>query len=290
MRVPAAAAATVMLLAGAPSANQSAFSLEQLLDRGAAHVEALVRRLTRVVAEEQYLQEYLVAQVEGSRGNFKGSPKVTERRKLISDVLLVKVPELEQWLVFRDVFEVDGRPVRDREDRLTKLFVESRNFMTTVEQALQLNAESARFNIMQVGTVDNPLLALGFLQPAYRPRFRFTMRGRDTSAGPDAWIMEFRETQRPSIIRTADDKDIMARGRYWIEGANGRIMRTEVSFIALGTESTVTTEYARDEQLDTSVPTEMRFRRVIANSQIRGVATYGRFRQFQVGTEEAIKK
>ena len=76
MRVPAAAAATVMLLAGAPSANQSGFSLEPLLDRGAAHVEALVRRLTRVVAEEQYLQEYLVAQVEGSRGNFKGSPQV----------------------------------------------------------------------------------------------------------------------------------------------------------------------------------------------------------------------
>ena len=253
-------------------------------------MEALVTRLTRVVAEEQYLQEYLVAQVEGSRGNFKGSPQVAERRKLVSDVLLVKVPELEQWLVFRDVFEVDGRPVRDREDRLTKLFVESRNFMTTVEQAMQINAESARHNIKQVGTVDNPLLALGFLQPAYRPRFRFTMRGRDTSAGPDVWTVEFRETQRPSIIRTADNKDIMARGRYWIEGANGRVIRTEVSFIALGTESTVTTEYARDEQLDTSVPTEMRFRRVITNNQVKGVATYGRFRQFQVGTEETIKK
>jgi hypothetical protein len=290
-RVPAAAMAIALLFTGVPSANQAARTLDQLLDRGQAHVAALVTRLTRVVAEEQYLQEYLVAGIEGSRGNFKGAPRVVERRKLTSDVLLVKLADLEQWLVFRDVFDVDGKPVRDRQDRLMKLFVESRDTVAAVEQAIQIGAESARFNIKPIGTVDNPLLALGFLQSAYRPRFRFTMRGRDTSAGADAWIVEFRETQRPSIIRTGGDRDIFARGRYWIADAEGRVLRTEVTFNALGTTSTITTTYGLDEQLKTSVPTEMRFTRINnANEQVQGVATYGRFRQFEVGTNEAIKK
>jgi hypothetical protein len=68
------------------------------------------------------------------------------------------------------------------------------------------------------------------------------------------------------------------------------VTRSEAGFVALGTESTVTTNYAPDEQLGTSVPIEMRFRRVITNFQVQGVATYGRFRQFQVGTEETIRK
>jgi len=290
-RTLAAGTAFLVFLAGAPTAHQSAFTLDQLLDRGQAHVAALVTRLTRVVAEEQYVQEYLVAGIEGSRGNFKGAPRVVERRTLTSDVLLVKLADLEQWLVFRDVFDVDGKPVRDGQDRLMKLFVESRDTVAAVEQALQIGAESARFNIKQIGTVDNPLLALGFLQSAYRSRFRFTMRGRDGSAGADAWIVEFQETQRPSIIRTGGDRDIFARGRYWIGDSEGRIIRTEVSFNALGTTSNITTSYGTDAQLNASVPTEMRFTRINnSNEQVRGIATYGRFRQFQVGTNEAVKK
>ena len=76
-----------------------------------------ISKVTRVVAEEQYVQEYLDASVEGSRGNFQGAPRVRERRTLKSDLLLVKPAITEQWLSFRDVYEVDGRAVRDREDR-----------------------------------------------------------------------------------------------------------------------------------------------------------------------------
>jgi hypothetical protein len=45
-----------------------------------------------------------------------------------------------------------------------------------------------------------------------------------------------------------------------------------------------------DERLGTPVPVEMRFKRGGSRNEVRGVATYGRFRQFEVGTEEAIQK
>jgi hypothetical protein len=277
------------LLCGSGFASQSAFTVEQLLDRAALYVADFVTKLSRVVAEEQYVQEYLDAGVEGSRGTFIGSPKVRDRRVLKSDLLLVKPSESQQWHVFRDVFEVDGRPVRDREDRLAKLFLQSHDTDSALERAHQIAAESARFNIRQIGTIDHPLLALGFLQRAYRDRFRFTVRGRDAAVGADTWIVEFRETARPTIIRGSGDKDIFARGRYWINATDGHVMRAEVVFNALGTESSVTTAFAVDDRLRTLVPVAMRFRRAASNNEVRGAATYGRFRQFEVGTEESIE-
>ena len=40
---------------------QQAFTVEQLLDRASTYVEDLVAKFSRVVAEEQYVQEYLLS-------------------------------------------------------------------------------------------------------------------------------------------------------------------------------------------------------------------------------------
>jgi hypothetical protein len=288
LRVALVAAAIVSVCAGGRA--QQAFTMDQLLDRATVFVEDLVAKLSRVVSEEQYVQEYLLSTPEGSRGSFLGSPKVIERRTLKSDFLLVKPSGLEQWFVFRDVFDVDGRPVRDRENRLSKLFLESRDTVTAIERALEIGAASAQFNIRQFGTVDNPVLALGLLQRVYRQRLRFTLGGRDISVGPDVWVLEFRETGRPSIIRASGNRDIFAKGRYWIDAERGELRRSEVVFNALGTETTTTTTFAPDERLATSVPTEMHFRRAASTNEVRGVATYGALRRFEVGTEETLQK
>jgi len=283
-----AIALSIVVLSPSTSRAQHAFTVEQLLDRASAYVEDLVAKFSRVVAEEQYAQEYLLLSPQGTRG-FPGTPTVVERRTLKSDLLLVKPAGLDQWFIFRDVFEVDARPVRDRENRLAKLFLESRDTVTAVERALEIAKASAEFNIRQMGTVDNPMVALGFLQRIYRPRFRFTLRGRDPALGPDVWMVEYRETARPTLMRSSDNKDVFAHGRYWVVADRGRVVRTEVGFSTLGTESIVTTSFEMDERLGTSVPVTMQFKRGRAKDEVRGVATYGRFRQFEVGTEESLK-
>jgi hypothetical protein len=288
MRLTAIAIATVVCVADVRA--QQAFTVEQLLDRATMFVEHLIIKLSRVVAEEQYVQEYLDSSIQGSRSNFQGAPQVRERRRLVGDLLLVKPSESEPWHLFRDVFEVDGRAVRDRENRLAQLFLNTTDTAGAVKRAQQIAAESSRFNIKQIGTVDNPLLALGLLQRAYRPRFRFTLRGRDVAIGENVWIVEYRETGRPTLMRGSGDTDIEARGKYWIDSTNGHIAKTELMFNALGTESSVTTTFEMDERLGTPVPVEMRFKRGGSLNEVRGVATYGRFRQFEVATEETIQK
>ena len=200
----------------------------------------------------------------------------------------MKPAGLDQWFIFRDVFEVDARPVRDRENRLAKLFLESRDTVTAIERAYEIAKASADFNIRQMGTVDNPMLALGFLQRVYRPRFRFTLRGRDAALGPDVWIVEYRETARPTLMRSNDNKASIAQWKYWIDSRTGGSSEQKSWFNAIGTESTVTTSFDLTSG-SRRRPTEMRFKRGGTKNEVRGVATYGRFRQFEVGTEETLK-
>ena len=71
-------------------------------------------------------------------------------------------------------------------------------------------------------------------------------------------------------MRGTDNKDVFARGRYWVDAGSGRIARTELVFNALGTESSVTTSFEMDERLGTPVPVEMRFKRGGAKNEVRG--------------------
>jgi hypothetical protein len=71
------------------------------------------------------------------------------------------------------VYEVDGRPVRDRTDRLTKLFLAPHP--DSQSQARRIAEESARFNLggQVLRTITTPLLALQFIRAENQNRSRF---------------------------------------------------------------------------------------------------------------------
>src|SRR5207302_2846954 len=127
-----------------------------------------------------------------------------DHRELKSDFLLVRTTEQADYMIFRDVFEVDGRQVRDREQRLTKLFLESSN--TAVDQATRVALEGARYNLSGQGnTINNPLVALSFIQSRFRDRFRFWLGKLDKDVGPAVWIVNYEDTSRPTLIRGNND-------------------------------------------------------------------------------------
>lgn len=250
-----------------------------LLDRAAAYLGALLPRLTNVVAEEQYVQKIV-------------SPSKT--RTLTSDYLIVRLQETGSVAGFRDVFQVDGKAVRDRDERLLKLFVTSPG--SALRQASAIAEESARYNISNVGTIGNPFLVMAFVQADYRTRFRFQSPRLDKSLGADVYAVQYEEFVSPSILKGNGNRDVFSRGRLWIEGGSGRILRTE---LRLGAQSAragidpieIDVRFRWDEQLDLLVPTEMReFYPDIRLGDVRSVATYGRFRRFGVTTSEVVEK
>lgn len=270
-----ALSASVALAMAAPAAAQTPTAAE-LVGRAGRYVSTFVATFSNVVAEETYEQES-----SGTRGS--------QRRELKADFLLVLPPDSTVWMPFRDVFEVDGRPVRDRQERLTKTLLQPTK--SALDRANQIAQESARYNVdaSMKRTINNPLLALAFVQTDYQPRFRYSVDRRDPAEGASVWIVDYREEGRPSFIKGAFDKDMPVRGRYWINEPDGRIIRSEVHVEDPSVGATLTTDFQWDERFKIDVPVRMsEIYRLINGRVVTGLATYGRFRRFGVSTDEKI--
>jgi hypothetical protein len=153
-----------LLLAAIPAAR--AQSMDDVLKRAAAYVANFRTRLSGIVAEETYLQE------TRNIGRFTDSLIAANTRRLRSDLLLVKPPNTDRYVELRDVFEVDGAPVRDRQARLEKLLKE--DSAAAGDQIANIIAESARHNLGSITrNVNTPLMALQFLDASNQRRFRF---------------------------------------------------------------------------------------------------------------------
>ena len=107
-----AAGAALVTAATAPRAEAQQETLAAVLDRAGRYVVEFHRQLSGIVAEEHYVQE--VRPPARRSGNFlsMGLPRAAHR-ELTSDFLLVRLVGAEQYVEFRDVFEVDGKPVRE---------------------------------------------------------------------------------------------------------------------------------------------------------------------------------
>jgi hypothetical protein len=270
-----------MLSAARPGAQGA--TLESVLTHAAWYTVDFVDRFSNVVSEERYVQEAVTTR--NASGALAPARTSARRRELRSDFLLVKPPDSPEWQPFRDVFEVDGRAIRDREQRLEKLFLNPT--VTAMEQARAIANESARYNLGNVArTINNPVIALAFVQKDNQARFRFRLDKRDADAGAEVWIVEFEETARPTLIRGTRGRDIRARGRMWIDAPSGRVEKTELALNDALVRAKITTAYQLDDRFGIAVPVEMRDEYFQGGTTITGRATYGRFRRFNVTAKE----
>jgi hypothetical protein len=134
------------------------------------------------------------------------------------------------------------------------------------------------------------VLALAFLQRSSQGSFKFALDKPDPSVGPSVWIVEYREQGRPTLIRGAFDRDLPAHGRFWIDEPTGRVLRTELMLEEPAVTARVVTSFRYDDRFDIDVPAQMREDYTLGNTQVSGVAKYGRFRRFDVKTEQNLKR
>lgn len=264
-------------------------TLEMVLARVAGYVSDYQKQLVGIVAEEHYRQNV--------QNTTRAGRNSRQFRELRSDVLLVKLPGEERWLQFRDVFEVDRKPVRDRDERLFRLFVTPTEGART--QAETIQEESSRLNIGPVRrTINMPILALLFFDVSWQRNLALKRlkvenpRRFEGLAPPDAvWRIAFAETNSPTLVRGTGGKDIRSRGEIWVDTASGRILQTELISEDVGIIATITVRYRTQPGFTLLLPEEMRelYRLRVNESRIDGRASYGRFRQFTVTTTEKPK-
>jgi hypothetical protein len=296
-----AAAATVAMtglallpLAIAPGESAPEPPLAELLRSAGEYVLGYEQAFSVVVAEEAYVQRVRTS---------PGGP-VRQTRRLRSDVAFVRAPGTAlPWWLLRDVYEVDGQAVRDRQARLEKLLVGGPS--DGLERARAIADEGARFNLG--GGFRNfnvPTLVLAFLHPAVQPRFSFEGKGTATIEKRTFVELAFRELSAPTVVRgPASHPDVLAAGRVWVHAGDGTVGRTELVLElpvdGAMTRAALTTEYRPYRPLALWVPVEMRDRlqteltgargRPGSVEVVEGLAAYTGFRQAGVSTQEEFR-
>ena len=273
--------------------------LEAVLNRAGWYLDYFVDEFENVVAEENYIQDSsqplpTISPAGGGRGAIAPPPSAAEmlrarHRDLRSDFLLVKAPDTQALVPFRDVIQVDGIMVRDREARLAKLFLT--DTADAMNRAERIREEGARYNLGNMrSTLGNPVLALGVLQQTYQPRFRFTLAKPDRGFGPGVAVVDYTEVGSPAMIRGEAGRDLPAHGRLWIDVATGRVLKTELQVEQPAVRAVITTTFQSDEKSGIAVPLEMREQYTFPNgNRVNTVANYGHFRRFDVSAAEEIQ-
>jgi hypothetical protein len=264
-------------------------SLEDLLQRVGRYVANYGEQASLIIAVEHYQQRYRDAPLGEAAS-----------RSLIAELALVKTRDTIGWVGFRDVVAVNGKPIRDRQDRLLKLF---RAGTPDVAEARRIADESARFNIGPARrNFNDPTTALFFLLPGHQARFAFTRKGTTTIDGVETTEIDFREREAPTFIRTADGRDVASEGTVWVSPSDGIVVRTRLivsGFAGMGSTARVEATFGRDRRLGLWLPVNMTERyegrlrkdgdRLATVVAATGTATYGDFKRFETSTSTEFK-
>ena len=155
-------------------------------------------------------------------------------------------------------------------------------------QAEQIRDEGARYNLGNMrSTIGNPVMALGVLQKLSAALPLFAREGRP-ECGPDVWIVDYKEETAPAMIRGEPARSV-AHGRLWIDAMTRPRRQDRAAGRTASIRAVVTTTFRPDERFDIArAARDARALHVGQRQRINTVATYGRFRRFDVSADEDI--
>jgi len=294
----------------------------ELMSRVATYIDDYAERMLVVVGVERYAQ--WMNREEAARTSVRAAGWQVLQRQSVAEFALVR--NASDWDGYRNVYEVDGKPVSEATDRFQRLFVDTPS--TAVVQSRKIAAESARYNLGALQRNFNvPTIALYFLTRANQGRFVFAKDRDDEVGGVRVSKVRFEEKQKPTIIKTSAGKDMPVRGEAWID-TDGRVLKTHmqidsemtlqadmnaakgvvaptvdrdrVSTRKVRTTASITVTYATEARLGLLVPSEMleTYEAPVRNPvsgedemvKINCRATYSDFKRFETSGRLVVPK
>ncbi|HEU4689140.1 MAG TPA: hypothetical protein VFS23_12290 [Vicinamibacterales bacterium] len=269
MRLIAGALTLVLLTV---SVGAQTVRLADVVARLDGYLHRYEERLSNVVAEEAYRQW-----VEQGPKNRRS----TTSRMLRSDFALTLNFERSRWVGYRDTFEVDGVPVRDREERLQQLLSSGE-----IGQAARIAEENARLNLgtdLISRTINVPTFALEIMHPRFRDRVKVRRTGADVLDGRPGWLIEFREQSILTFVHTPQGDDQPSRVVALVDTQTGEVLRTVLTWERV--KGSIAVSYGYVPGISVPVPIRMAESFVTrTGALVAGEATYDNFRQFQTST------
>lgn len=254
---------------GSPQAAPTP-SMDAVLERAGAGVVRSFDELPRLVARETMTQRVRLPPGRGTD---------PPGRQWVAEFAWLTVAGEPEAIGVRDVIEVDGAPVPGATSRLVDLLHGPAGGTWMAARAIL--DEGARHNLVPGSRNFNlPTVALFFLHPERRPRFSWKRRGPGRAA---VWEVEFRERERPTVIRGGGGEQVYSRGRVWIEAASGVVRRTELRVKLERVEYTLETTFEFVPEVQLTVPTALDERYSAPDGVVVSRATYTGYRRFQTG-------
>lgn len=259
-------------------------ALPDVLQAAGDYLVHYSQQLAAVAAEEQYTQ------YDTSTGLMKTPTRLNADFVLIGN-------GAGSVTGFRDVFAIGTAPVRKRDDRLLTLFTASP--ASALGQARQMTDDSVRYYLSSnLRALDQPTIALQFLQKENQERCTFKLDNVKTMSGARVAIVRFTERNTPRLVPSPEDGP--AVGRFWIDVASGTVRQTELGIVGKSSNIRASVDYAAEPKLDIWLPVEM-YQQVDvrgagsgeisnmgsgggygAHQALEGRATYTKFRQVPV--------
>lgn len=284
MSLPRCAPPVVLLLgslAALPLSPASGLSAQGNAPSSDTSVNAILAAADRYLLEYQNQLTFLLADETYQQEVFDDGPTPTASRAMTGELFVTFLSADHAWVAVHDVATVDGAPVPDRDD-LRALFARE----PVAGVARQLVQRNARFNIGHiVRNFNEPTLGLLVLNPRRRTQFKFTRKTVDREGATTLVTLAFRETERPTLVRGVDGRDVYSSGELVIEADTGRIRRTAIHFTYTSIVAELATTYAHDARLDLWVPAtfaERYERRRPPREVILCQASYTDWRRFEV--------
>ena len=240
--LPGAIVAALFCFTGGPLSAQA-----QKID---VSEKALMSAAVKYVAEYEKQFAFLIADEEYTQTVFDADGRKAQTRVLKAEMFLTYLPADGEWMAVRDVLEVDGVPVKDRED--LRALLAKRAELRLVKQ---LTWRNSRYNLGRVErNFNEPTLALLLLDRKRVPRVKFDRKRVVRDEDATLATLAFEEKETPTLVATPNEGAVRARGEFLLDAATGTVRRTVFQLTRPGIDARLETSYTRDAKLDLWLP------------------------------------
>jgi hypothetical protein len=270
--------------------------LEELLDKASALSEKYKTLFKDLTAEEKRVFEVYD----------KKTDKMEQRRRTKSDLIVyASQRDPNQVAEYRNIREVDRKPVRNQIERVEKLFERVAKADSTGKELDRINRESVRYDLDTQFTGYTIFNAFA-IWSKLRRYFKYEFAGRERLGDQELVVIKFEQTEFVKNLfglRLYEKLNVtgpLMRGQYWLDPQTGQVWREhhEIffrdngqprTFKAIEADYDFTTgehgiwlpqrilfQYFNPLKSDKGFPIEMFL-------NVRITSEYGPFRRFEVG-------
>ena len=235
------AGALISLGIAAPSAQAPRLDVSE---------KALTSAAVNYVTEYEKQFAFLIADEEYRQTLFDADGRKSKTRLIKAELFLTYLPADGEWIAVRDVIEVDGEPVKDRED--LRALLAKRDQIRLVKE---LTSRNARYNLGRVErNFNEPTLPLLLLDAKRTPRIKFDRKRVTREDDVTLAVLAFEEREPPTLVATPNEGAVRAKGEFLLDAATGTVRRTLFQLTRPGIDVKLETAYVKDEKLKLWLP------------------------------------